>query len=54
MGQAIGIIILVIICGLLATGFFCEFINKPEARIVYYVIGGIIFLAFLISMCSGE
>ena len=54
MFQVIAIIVLVLILGALGFSFLVEFINKPEARIVYYVIGGIVLFAILVNTCSGN
>ena len=44
MFQVVAIIVLVLILG--AIGYACldEFLGKPDVRVVYYVIGGIILL----------
>lgn len=54
MVQVIAIIVIVLIFG--AIGYACldEFLSKPDARVVYYVIGGIVLLAILVNTCSGN
>ena len=54
MFQVVAIIVLVLILG--AIGYACldEFLGKPDVRVVYYVIGGIILFAILVNTCSGD
>ena len=54
MFQVVAIIVLVLILG--AIGYACldEFLSKPDVRVVYYVIGGIILFAILVTTCSGD